>query len=204
MLNLKKIAVTGGLSCGKSSVCRVLKELGAYVVIADEIIHKLLSSDISVAQEVVKLLGTEVLSDHQIIKSRVAQIVFSNPVLLEALENLLHPATYREIDKEYQKQSNLNHPPPLFVAEIPLLFESGGDKIFHHTVAVVADDDLCVQRFYQATGYDKQEFDKRMARQLPSMEKAKRADYIIVNNGTPSDLYKEVTNLYQKLKATAG
>ncbi len=57
MLKLKKVAVTGGLSCGKSLVCRILQELGAYVVSADNIVHQLLSSDTNLGQEVIKLLG---------------------------------------------------------------------------------------------------------------------------------------------------
>lgn len=199
MLELSKIAVTGGLSCGKSSVCRVFKELGAYVVYADEIVHQLLSADTNLGQEVIKLLGTQVLSNQKIDRARIAEIVFSNPDLLKALEHLLHPAVYNEIDTQYQQQAALNTPPPLFVAEIPLLFESGGEKSYHHTVDVFADDDLCIQRFCKATGHDKQEFNKRMARQLSSKEKAKRADYVITNNGSPSDLYKAVKNLYQKL-----
>ena len=57
MLKLKKVAVTGGLSCGKSSVCRIFKELGAYVVSADKIVHQLLSPDANLGQKIVQLIG---------------------------------------------------------------------------------------------------------------------------------------------------
>ncbi len=199
MLKLKKVAVTGGLSCGKSSVCRILKELGAYVVSADKIVHQLLSSDTNLGQEVVKLLGSDILVNQQLDRVRIAQIVFKDLNLLQALEKLLHPAVYRELDQDYQRQKSLTNPPPLFVAEIPLLFESGGKKDYDVVIAVLADPEICYQRFELATGYDQKEFNQRMARQLSLHDKARQADYVIMNNGTLADLQQITKQIYQKL-----
>lgn len=199
MLKSRKVAITGGLSCGKSSVCRILKELGAYVVSADKIVHQLLSSDTNLGQEIVRLLGPSVLINQKLDRSRIAHIVFHDLELLKALEKLVHPAVYRELDREYQKQQNHPHPPPLFIAEIPLLFESGGQKGFDFTVAIVADVDICCKRFKEKTGHDQQEFELRMARQLPLFDRAMLADYVIMNNGTLSDLQQSTKELYQKL-----
>lgn len=199
MLKLKKVAIIGGLSSGKSSVCRILKELGAYVVSADKIVHQLLSSDTHLGQEIVKLLGSDVLVNQKLDRSRIARIVFHNPKLLIALEELIHPAVYRELDKDYERQRSLSNPPPLFVAEIPLLFESGGKRDYDAVVAVVADLEICRDRFEKATGNDQTEFNKRMARQLSLNEKAMLADYVIMNNGTISDLQQTTRELYQEL-----
>ena len=95
---MKAVAITGGLSCGKSSVCYFLEKLGAYVVSSDTIVHQLLSADTSLAQEVIKLLGKKIVVDQKINRSLVAQTVFENPKQLKQLEKLLHPAVYREID----------------------------------------------------------------------------------------------------------
>lgn len=202
MLKLKKVAVTGGLSCGKSSVCRILKELGAYVISADNIVHQLLSTDTNLGREVIGLLGSRVVVDNRIDRSQVAQIVFQEPSLLQALENLLHPVVYSEIEKEYQRQLNNRNPPPLFVAEIPLLFESsvsGNAKEYDYVVAVVADPEICLQRFLQKPGVDREDFDNRMNRQMPLLEKAKRADYVIINSGSFSNLQETTKELYQEL-----
>jgi dephospho-CoA kinase len=199
MLKLRRVAITGGLSCGKSSVCRILKELGAYVVSADKIVHQLLSSDTNLGQEIVHLLGPSVVVNQKLDRSRIAHIVFHDLELLKALEKLVHPAVYRELDKEYQRQIQHSPPPSLFVAEIPLLFESGGEKNFDVTVAVVADMESCRKRFEETTGYDQKEFNNRMARQLSLDEKAILADYVIMNNGTLSDLQQTTRKLYQKL-----
>lgn len=199
MLKLRKVAITGGLSCGKSSVCRILKELGAYVVSADKIVHQLLSSDTNLGQEVVNLLGSDVLVNQKLDRSRIARIVFHDLKLLKALEELVHPVVYRELEKDYQRQKNRSQPPSLFVAEIPLLFESGGKRDYDDTVAVVANLEICCKRFEQATGHDQTEFNNRMARQLPLIDKAILADYVIMNNGTLSDLQQTTQELYAEL-----
>lgn len=199
MLTLRKVAITGGLSCGKSSVCLILKELGACVVSADKIVHQLLSSDTNLGQEIIKLLGTGVVVNDQLDRSRIARLVFQDESLLQALEDLLHPAVYKEIEEEYQKQQKANHLPSLFVAEIPLLFENGREKDYNYTIAVVADPDLCLQRFMQTTGGNQEEFEKRMNRQLPLLDKAIRADYVIMNNRTVSYLQETTKELYLEL-----
>lgn len=199
MLKLRKVAVTGGLSTGKSSVCRILKELGAAVISADKIVHQLLSSDTNLGQEVIKLLGTKILSNNQINRAQMAQIVFQDPDLLKKLEALLHPAVYMEIDNEFGKLQKSPSPPPLFAAEVPLLFESKGEKKFDLTVAVVANPDVCAERFEKKYGYDRNEFDNRTANQMPQMEKALRADYVITNSGSLSHLKDLTKELYQEL-----
>lgn len=198
MLALSRVAVTGGLSCGKSSVCRILKELGAYVISADEIVHQLLSSDTNLGQEVIKLLGTDILVNNQIDRSRIAQLVFRNFELLQSLEKLLHPAVYDEIEKRYQQEA-MHSQSTLFVAEVPLLFESGGEKWFDYTVAVVADPELCFERFKRATGYNKEEFENRSERQWPMLDKAKKAKYVIMNNESLISLRDVTQELYQEL-----
>src|SRR5262245_55950333 len=103
MLILKKVAVTGGLSCGKSSVCRIFKELGAYVVSADDIVHQLLTPQTKPGQQVIELMGSDIVVDQHIDRSKIAKKVFGNLKLLKSLEQILHPAVRHEIDKKYQQ-----------------------------------------------------------------------------------------------------
>jgi len=197
MLKLNKVAVTGGLSCGKSSVCRIFKELGATVVSADEIVHQLLSPQVPDGQQVIKLLGSDIVVNGQIDRSRIAKKVFNDTTLLYSLEKILHPAVNDEIEKHYRNALS-NDKSKLFVAEIPLLFESDFGQ-FDATIAVIADYNICKQRFEQSTGCEKDEFDKRMARQLSPEEKVQMADFVIHNNGSLEDLYLAVKTIYNKL-----
>lgn len=200
MLTLKKVAITGGLSCGKSSVCRLFKELGAKVVSADEIVHVLLSSTNRLGQQVIELLGDDIVIDGKIDRNIIAKKVFENKILLHSLEKIIHPFVLNEIEKQYQQTSNQGTF-PLFIAEIPLLFEVAFQKNFDATLAVWASPEVCKKRFTETTGYGEDEYFKRMANQMPADEKAKRADYVINNSGSIDQLRKAVVDLFNKLTA---
>lgn len=198
MLRLSKIAVTGGLSCGKSSVCRFFKELGAYVVSADEIVHQLLSPNTSLGHQVIELLGDNIIINGRIDRSIIATKVFNNQALLLSLEELLHPAVLKEIEKQYQQVKD-RPDILLFVAEIPLLFEISGEGNFDAVVAVWCEPELCKKRFKEATGYDDDEYEKRMARQLSPEEKVKRADYIIKNCGSMESMRNDAVAVFNEI-----
>lgn len=197
MLRLRKVAITGGLSCGKSSVCRIFKELGAHVVSADEIVHQLLVPNQPLGRQVIELLGKDIVIIGKIDRSTIAKKIFEDQALLRSLEKLLHPAVLSEIEKQYQ-QIKLGKA-PLFIAEIPLLFETGSEKLFDKTITVWAEPKACMQRFIAATGYDENEYFKRMANQMPADEKAKKADYVIDNSGNMEALQQAVVNLFTNL-----
>ncbi len=198
MLELRKIAVTGGLSAGKTSVCQILHSLGAHVISADAIVHRLLSPSSEIHDNVVTLLGRDILDEQCINRTKVAKKVFHDPHLLHQLEELLHPAVQQEIEKEYQRIQQ-NNPPLLFVAEIPLLFESSSEDYFDDIVAVIASEEISRVRFAMSTSHGNEEFSARASRQLPAEVKAQRADFVIVNDGTFAALEEKVKALYETL-----
>lgn len=197
MLKLKKIAITGGLASGKSSVCRILAKLGAYVVDSDAIVHNLLSPDTTLGKKIIELLGHDIVENGHLSRKKMAEIVFKDPQKLEKLEKLLHPFVLREIETMYQsaaKQKNC----PLFAAEIPLLFEIGAQGAFDHVVAVIADRAKCKTRL-ASIGSSPHDYETRMQRQISPEEKAKKADFVLINNGSLEDLEKQVRSLFQTL-----
>ena len=198
MLKLKKIAVTGGLAAGKTTVCQLFKELGAYVVSADEIVHQLLSPDTAVGQQVVSLLGSDIVSGQKLDRKKIAAKVFTKPDLLRKLEELIHPAVFDEIERRYQ-QVNKEKKYPLFLAEIPLLFESERESQFDVVISVYAEQEICLQRFKHETRKPADEFEKRMMRQLNPKQKAAKAQYTIENNGNFEQLKTKVKTLYTQL-----
>lgn len=194
MLILKKVAVTGGLSCGKSSVCRLFKDLGAHVCSADEIVHQLLSPETHLGQEVIKLIGIDIVVDNRIDRNAIAKKVFDQPKLLKSLEKLLHPAVYNAIENQFQKLKSEGKK-GLFVIEIPLLFESESPTPYDATIAVVAPEALCIERF----GKGEEGYRKRMSQQLNPQEKARRANFVIHNDGTLESLRSVVEHIYHQL-----
>ena len=200
MLILKKIAVTGSLSSGKSSVCHFIKEYQAYVISADAIVHRLLTPETLLGQQVIDLLGLGVIQGNSINRKAVAELVFHDDLLLKKLEQYIHPVVRDEIKKKYQdvKHSNFFS---FFVVEIPLLFESGMDKDFDDCIVIASNFSNCKKRFIKKTGYPVSEFDQRIQRQMPISEKIKKASFIIYNDGSFQDLksrVKEVMNRIQK------
>ncbi len=189
MLNLRKIAVTGGLASGKSTVCRILKSCGACVVDSDKIVHQLLSSDTALTQQVIDLLGTEIVVGNQIDRKQIAKIVFSNPQKLKKLEALLHPAVKREIVKQYEAVKN-NAAYKLFVAEVPLLYEAKMEDFFDTVIAVIADKPFAEKTHSQ----------ERIARQEHPEIKAKKADFTLVNNGDLKSLENATLKLVKQLE----
>ena len=193
MLKLRKIAVTGNLAAGKSTVCHLLKKLGAYVLDSDKIVHSLLLNSSSLQKAIVKLLGEEVLTKGRLDRSKIAQVVFNskkNKKLLQ-LEKIIHPEVLKKINQKYLEIKKKNKD-RLFVVEMPLLFEIKAEKFFNFIIAVIANKKTCSERF----GKD---YQKRNQRQMSSQQKIKKADTVIYNNKDLKSLKKQITNLYSHL-----
>lgn len=193
MLKLKKVAITGGLAAGKSTVCRFFKELGAYVISSDEIVRRLLSPDTQLGRQVIQLLGTEIVQGDSLNRDRIAEKVFSEPKLLQALEELLHPAVFDVIEQTFEKIAKEGSY-PLFIAEVPLLYESERQGHFDLVIAVSAPETTAKQRFGKGEA-----FDQRMMRQLSPAHKAAKADYVIENSGDLDTLKNQVTKHFHIL-----
>ncbi|MBA3603727.1 MAG: dephospho-CoA kinase [Parachlamydiaceae bacterium] len=200
---MRKIAVTGTLSSGKSTVCQLFKELGAYVVSADEIVHQLLVSGTKIGQQVIDIFGDEILTNGQIDRSKIAKKAFRDPVLLQALEKLIHPQVRNQIEREYQCCTIATY--PLFVAEIPLLFETNWDVDYPVTIAVIAKPELCKQRHEKNKNISNEsDYQQRSKRQLGADEKACKATYVIYNNGSLEMLRANVANIFELLTPNTG
>jgi len=199
MLALLKVAVTGGLACGKSTVCQFLREMGAYVVDADAIVHQLLSSDTasssSLGKQVVGLLGSSIIVGNRIDRKKIAAIVFSDPNKLKELEKILHPAVLQEIKNRYNSVKE-NSAYTLFAAEVPLLYEANMEPYFDYVIAVSAAPAAAQSR----SRLDQKQFDARMERQDSVASKASKADAIITNNGSLQDLKAQVARIIHQLK----
>lgn len=188
MLALKKVAVTGGLASGKTEVCRLFEKCGAYVVSADAIVHRLLSPKTSVSQRVIALFGDDICEADEISREKLALQVFNSREKLALLEGLLHPAVAAGIEEAYKRAVAAKA--LLFVAEVPLLFETGMDKAFDVLISVITPLEIRKGRYKGA------DFDKRVARQTSDEERSKGAHYIINNAGDRAQLEQQVTAIF--------
>jgi dephospho-CoA kinase len=194
VLILKKIAITGGIGSGKSTVCQFLHKLGAYVVDSDEIVHKHLKFNKKIISDIKNLFGPEVFEHGEIDRKKLADLSFQTPEKLQKLEEIIHPIVFEEIEKEYQKVAKSNDY-SYFVAEIPLYYEAKNPPSFDTVIVVTADESAIKKRIINS----RHKRSMRVKRLIPLEEKYKKADYVIHNNGSFSSLKQQVKQIHNKL-----
>jgi dephospho-CoA kinase len=183
------IAVTGPFASGKSTFVRLLGELGAETVSADEIVHDLLADDRTTISRVVERFGDDVRGERGVNRRALGRKVFGDPEALRDLENILHPLVRRETQRRIAVSEA-----GLFVAEVPLLFEGGSGMDYDYTVAVVVPEER--RRAWAAErGVDEAALMAIETRQLPQEEKARRADIVVQNDGDVDKLKKQAEEL---------
>ncbi len=176
------LAVTGSIGAGKSEVLDAFARHGAAVISSDEIVHRLLREDPVVKSTIVERLGERVLGeDGEIVRGRVAELVFSDAEALRWLEGLLHPRVVTTYLRWREELRASDDPPDVCVTEVPLLYEVGGETRFDAVVAVTASPEVRAARLGRPVS-------DRERRLLPDAEKVARADFSYVNEGSLDDL----------------
>jgi dephospho-CoA kinase len=191
------VAITGGIGAGKSETLKAFARHGAETLSSDEVVHALLREDKEVRRALVRRLGPGIRDETGAIdRRRVAEIVFADREQLDWLEGLLHPLVVERYLGWRAELAARPEPPALCVTEVPLLYEAGGEGRFDVVIAVVAS-----AAAREARG--RTPLDDRGKRLLPDEEKARRADHVIVNDGTLDELGARVAELVEELSARA-
>lgn len=187
------VGLTGGLGAGKSEALRALGELGAATISSDAVVHELLGTD-EVRDLVVERLGPDVAPDGRLDRARIAQKVFADADQRAWLEQMLWPRVRARVDdwrREVEAQA-----PVAIVVEVPLLFESGGEALYDHTIAVIAHEEVRERR---AAARGHASVAERTGRQLSQAEKAQRADFVVRNDGSLDELKVELSSVLATL-----
>ena len=192
------VGLTGGLGAGKSVALRALENLGAATLSTDAVVHELLARD-ELRALVTERLGPGVLRDGALDRSAVAERVFEDDVARRWLEGELWPRVGERV-ASWRAEVDAAEPPPVAaVVEVPLLFESGMEAVFDHTIAVVADEEI---RAHRAGGRGHAAVAGRADRQLSQREKAQRADFTVRNDGSVDELKESLSRVLEKLGRT--
>ena len=192
------IAVTGPLASGKSTFVELLGELGAETVSADEVVHYLLGEDDETVTRVVKRFGEGVRGEEGIDRKALGRVVFGDAEALRDLEEILHPRVREETDRRAAGSEA-----DLFVAEIPLLFEGGGEKRFDLTVAVTSPEERR-RAWTEERGMEEQQRRAIEDRQMGQKEKARRADVVVENDGDLDRLREQARSLVDRVLGERG
>ncbi|MCK5576820.1 MAG: dephospho-CoA kinase [Dehalococcoidales bacterium] len=175
---MRVIGVTGGIGSGKTTVTRLLKELGAVVIDADKIGHELLKPGGQAYQAVAGAFGRQVLEpDGLINRQKLAEIVFNSPPDLAYLNRIMHPLIGDEVRsrmEQYQGQGV-----EVVVIEAPLLIEARWTALVDELWVTVAPEDVVLKRLEQGMGLSHEEAEARIRAQLSQEEKVKHATAVI-------------------------
>lgn len=179
---MKKVGVTGGMGCGKSTVLTEFAKLGVASFEADRAGADCYSNPQFLA-DLRSLLGDGVFdSDGKADKKRIASKVFSDPHLLQGLNALVHPCVMEAFDGFCQVHSS----DPYVLFESAILFDYGFDRLMDSVICVYLSLDERLDRLVLRDGAGRPELMARIANQMPADEMMRRADYVILNyEGNP-------------------
>ena len=195
---MKRLGVTGGIGSGKTTVCRMLEELGARVFYADDEAKRLLASDASIRRDVIDLFGPEsYLPDGSPNRRFIARMAFADKALLDRLNAAVHPPVLRRFEDVAQQAQREGT--SLMVKEAALIFEAGADRQLDIVAVVEASLEARIERVCERDGVSQEEVAARMAHQADASVLRERADIVLENDGDPEQLRRKVERLYRDM-----
>ncbi|MDO9541506.1 MAG: dephospho-CoA kinase [Kiritimatiellia bacterium] len=194
---LRKVCVTGGIACGKSSLGEMLRKLGAGVIDADEVCHELLRKSKPLIDRIVSAFGAGILNRNGGIDRRIlGRIVFNDDKKRKKLNALVHPKARRVINAWLKMQGARVS---VAVAIVPLAYEAGWERGWDAVVCVAAPLSTQIARL-KRKGFSEKDARMRIAAQMPLAEKMNRADYVIFNAGTVASLRQQAMLVFRNVK----
>ena len=189
------IGLTGNIGTGKSTVGRILSQLGAEVIDADRVAHEVMRPGTFVYARIVEAFGSEVLApDGEIDRVRLGAIVFSAPESLALLETIVHPATLEAIDQRIAASSAA-----VVVVEAIKLIEAGIADVCTSVWVTTCRPDQQVRRLIGGRGLSQAEAELRVQAQPPQAEKIARADVVVDTSGSRSWTRAQVRAAWERL-----
>jgi dephospho-CoA kinase len=190
------IGLTGGMGAGKSTALKALERLGAAVQSTDAVVHELYEGE-RLRDAVVARWGREVLAaDGNVDRAAVARHAFADEEGRAWLEGTIWPMVGERMAVWLEQTRALSPSPRAIVVEVPLLFEAGMEGSYDATIAVVASEQLREERAASRGHALAQE---RAARQLSQEEKARKATFVVHNDGSVQELERKLSGVLDKL-----
>ena len=170
------VGLTGGIGSGKTYVAQLFENLGVPIYIADVEAKKIMNANNEVKKAISVLFGNEAYQNGTLNRKYIAHQVFTNKVLLNKLNAIVHPAVANHFEAWYKAQNC-----DFVIKESAILFETGGDKKCDHTILVIAPKNIRIQRVMDRDNISEKEVIERMKNQWDDGKKIKLASYIIEN-----------------------
>jgi len=191
---MKIVGLTGGIGSGKTTVAKMFMELGIPVYIADDEAKRLTNSSKVIRRKLIVLLGEEAYTEEGLLnRPYVANLVFNDKMLLEGINQIIHPKVAQHFKRWIKKQKS-----PYCIKEAAILFESGSYRTCDLTILVTAPVETRIKRVMDRDASSRDAIEARMANQWPDSQKAKMADMVIENLDI-SSTQKQVHRIHKSL-----
>lgn len=198
---MKLVGLTGGIASGKSTVAKILGQLGAAIVDADQLSREVVAPGHDGWNEIVATFGREVLqADQTLDRQKLRTLIFNNPDARKKLEAIIHPRVRALAEQRIREHGEAGF--AVVVYEVPLLFEGNLQQWLRPVILVACDVKIQRQRLQQRDGLDAAAAQKHLDAQMSLEEKRRLADYVIENDGSLADLEAQVRAVLAKIEAT--
>ena len=194
-----KVGITGNMGAGKTLVAEVFQTLRVPFFSADEQAIWLSESNSQVKSEITSLFGRQAYTiDGKYNRKFIAEQIFTNPLLLEQLNAIIHPATFQRFFEWAEEQQA-----PYVMKEAAILFESGADKTCDKIIFVSAPESIRIERVKKRNpAWSGDDIKRRMQSQQPEEAKISKSDFVLVNDGTQF-LLPQILDVHRQLLAAA-
>jgi dephospho-CoA kinase len=190
-----KVGLTGGIGSGKSTVAQLFEVLGVPVYYADIEAKKLMSEDKELRQEIMENFGKEAYTNEVLNRKYISAIVFSDPLKLELLNSIVHPATKKDGENWMNRQNTV-----YAIHEAALIFEAKVADRLDYVIGVSSPQELRIKRAMERDHVTREEIVRRMTQQLDEEIKMSRCDFVVINDEQKL-LIPQVLELHAKLIA---
>ena len=187
------VGLTGGIGSGKSTISSLLEGKGAIIIDADAIVREVQLPGSAVLTELVAKFGAGVLAaDGSLDRQAVANIVFTDPDALKALNAIVHPAVGKEMNRRMIEQRTTDH---VVILDIPLLTENPREGL-QGKIVVDVPVEVQVERLVQYRGFNEADARARISRQATREQRLATADFVVDNSGDLADLKPQIDKLW--------
>jgi dephospho-CoA kinase len=195
------IGLTGGIVSGKSTVARMFKDLGAKIVDADKLGHKVILPQGAAWKRIIKIFGKDILQKDQTInREKLGKIVFANQNLLKKLNKITHPEIIKLIKKEISlAKDNSKKEKKTLIIDAALIYETKIDRLMDKIIVVYLDEEEQLKRLIKRNNLFGKEALQKIKSQIPLKEKIEIADYVIDNSNSLDKTKEQVETIWQEI-----
>jgi len=195
---MKKIAITGGIASGKTTVSDFFRKKGnSYIFNADKESKKHLKSSLILQKKIINIFGDEVVENNKLNLDLLAKKAFNNPVNHKILNGIMWPELYILLNNCYIE--NKNKDLDFFIVDAALIFEANFQSFFDEVILITANKNLRLQRAVKRRNISLESIQNRISLQFSDNKKKKLANHIIQNNKDLKTFIKKIERLYKKL-----